>query len=97
MRRVTRIGKPPSERRQRQKPQTLADVAMESMPPGVDDPSSQTVMVIGSRAGTVGWVPDGYMLAPCDDCGHQVWVDGSLLTTFKVVAFCTVCVPVGNL
>ena len=87
MRRTNKLGKPPSRRPD--PPTSLAAAARQMT--GVTE---GCVLVVGSRVGTAEHVPPGYQPSPCMWCKQMVWVDGSMLLTFDVVAVCTDCVPV---
>ena len=54
-------------------------------------PTRERVMYVGSQAGGVEHLPPGYALAPCADCGHQVWTNGSMLNNYELIVVCEDC------
>ncbi len=95
MRRIPKPGEPPS-RRQSHRPVRLspAEAAREHFRRNNLDIERHSILVVGSRLGTVERLPERYQPAPCWDCGRQVWVNGTLLLSFKVKVLCDVCLPV---
>ena len=59
------------------------------------DTSDGSILIVGSRVGTIEHLPPGYQLIPCYECGHQVWINGEFLRSRqKILTICTVCCPI---